>query len=96
VLPPGQAKRIPKGSHIALELHYTPDGTARSDRSCVGVYAAGPPRHPVLTGSALQPLLLIPPGAADYRVLAAKTLRPAGGAAQPVPAHARARQECGL
>jgi hypothetical protein len=79
VLPPGQAKRIPKGARIALELHYTPDGAAHSDRSCVGVvYAAGPPTHPVLTGSALQPLLLIPPGAADYRVLASRTFdRPA-------------------
>jgi thiol-disulfide isomerase/thioredoxin len=78
-LPPGEAKRIPKGARIAFELHYTPNGTACSDRSYVGlVYADGPPRHPVLTGSAMQPLLLIPPGAANYRVTASRKFnRPA-------------------
>jgi thiol-disulfide isomerase/thioredoxin len=78
-LPPGQAKRIPKGARIAFELHYTPNGTACSDRSFVGlVYAKEPPRHRVLTGSVLQPLLLIPPGVADHCVVASKTFnRPA-------------------
>jgi hypothetical protein len=79
VLPPGQAKRIPKGARIAFELHYTPNGTATEDRSRVGlVYAKQPPQHPVYTGSAMQPLLLIPPGAADHRVVAKRTFeRPA-------------------
>jgi thiol-disulfide isomerase/thioredoxin len=79
VLSPGQAKRIAKGARIAFELHYAPNGTACSDRSYVGlVYAPGPPRHPVLTGSAMQPLLLIPPGAANFRVTATRTFdRPA-------------------
>jgi hypothetical protein len=78
-LPPGQAKHIPRGARIAFELHYTPNGTACSDRSYVGlVYAKEPPRHPVRTGSAMQPLLLIPPGAADHRVAATRTFeRPA-------------------
>jgi mono/diheme cytochrome c family protein len=78
-LPPGQAKLIPKGARIAFEMHYTPNGTACSDRSRVGlVYAKGPPRHRVLTGSALQPFLLIPPGVADQCVVATKTFnRPA-------------------
>jgi mono/diheme cytochrome c family protein len=79
VLPPGQAKRIPKGARIAFELHYTPNGAATEDRSRVGVvYAKGPPAHPVYTGSAMQALLLIPPGAADHRVVATRTFeRPA-------------------
>ena len=78
-LPPGQAKHIPKGARIAFELHYTPNGTACSDRSYVGlVYAKEKPPHPVLTGSAMQPLLLIPPGAANFRVTATRTFdRPA-------------------
>jgi hypothetical protein len=79
VLSPGQAKRIPRGARIAFELHYTPNGTACSDRSRVGlIYAKEPPRYPVLTGSALQPLLLIPPGVSNYRVTASRTFdRPA-------------------
>jgi hypothetical protein len=73
-LPAGFAKRIPKGARIALEMHYTPTGTACWDRSCVGlVFTKGPPQHRVLTGSVLQPLLLIPPGAADHCVVATKT-----------------------
>jgi hypothetical protein len=79
ILPPGQAKRIPRGARIAFELHYTPNGSACSDRSRVGlIYAKEPPRHQVLSGSAMQPLLLIPPGAADFRVVASRTFdRPA-------------------
>ena len=74
ILPPGQAKRIPKGARIVFEMHYTPNGTAARDRSCVGfLYATERPRHRVLTGSVMQPLLLIPPRAANYRVMATKT-----------------------
>jgi len=78
-LPAGEAKRIPKGARIAFEMHYTPNGTACSDRSCVGlVYAKETLRHQVLTGSAMQFILLIPPGAANHRVVATKTFdRPA-------------------
>ncbi len=73
-LPGGQAKRIPKGARIALEMHYTPNGTAAEDRSYVGViYAKEPPRQPVLTGSAMQAFLLIPPGVARHRVVASRT-----------------------
>jgi hypothetical protein len=79
VLPPGQAKRIQKGARIALELHYTPNGAACADRSRVGlIYAAKPPQHQVFTGSAMQPLLLIPPGAASQKFVAFKRFdRPA-------------------
>jgi thiol-disulfide isomerase/thioredoxin len=73
VLPPGQAKRIPKGARIAIELHYTPNGAACSDRSCVGlIYAAKPPEHQVFTGSAMQLLLLVRPGAAQQKFVAVK------------------------
>ena len=73
ILPPGEAKRIPKGARIALELHYTPNGIPGSDRSYVGmIYAAKPPEHQVLTGSAMQPILLVRPGADTQRFTAVK------------------------
>jgi thiol-disulfide isomerase/thioredoxin/mono/diheme cytochrome c family protein len=76
ILPPGQAKHIPKGSRIAFELHYQPNGTACTDRSYVGlVYAKEPPVHHVRTGSAMQPLLAIPPGVANSRQVAARTFK---------------------
>src|SRR5205823_3490953 len=64
---------------IALELHYTANGTAVEDRSCVGlVYAKGPPRHQVMQGTAMKALLLIPPGKANYKVVATRKFdRPA-------------------
>ena len=79
VRPPGYAKRIPSGARLALEVHYTPSGTACTDRSRVGLfYAKGPPRHRVRSGNVTQPLLAIPPGAADHRVAATRTFdRPA-------------------
>ena len=79
VLPPGEAKLIPKGARVALELHYTPNGTACADRSCVGfIYSKEPPKHQVLTGSAMQPLFLLRPNLADQRITASRKFdRPA-------------------
>jgi mono/diheme cytochrome c family protein len=79
VMPPDQAKRIPKGARIAFEMHYTPNGTACSDRSYVGlIYAKEPPRHQVLSGIVMQLLVMIPPGASNQRIEASKTFdRPA-------------------
>jgi hypothetical protein len=79
ILPPDQGKRIPKGARIAFEMHYTPNGTACTDQSCVGlIYAKSRPKHQVLAGSVMQLFLMIPPGAPDYRVVASQTFeRPA-------------------
>jgi mono/diheme cytochrome c family protein/peroxiredoxin len=73
IMPPSQAKRIPKGARLAFEMHYTPNGTACEDRSCCGlIYAQGPPRHQVLSGAVMQLLFRIPPGAEDHVVSATK------------------------
>src|SRR5262249_22248184 len=59
----GMAKRIPKGSRLVFELHYVPDGKARSDRSCIGLYyTKEPPPHEVFGGLAVNWAFLIPPG----------------------------------
>jgi peroxiredoxin/mono/diheme cytochrome c family protein len=42
VLPEGTARYIPAGSKLAFQMHYTPNGTAQSDRSYVGVKFADP------------------------------------------------------
>jgi thiol-disulfide isomerase/thioredoxin/mono/diheme cytochrome c family protein len=70
-LPAGTAKRIPKGSRLVFEMHYVPNGKARTDRSRIGlVYAKGPPRHEVFGGLAVNWAFLIPPGAGNHRVTA--------------------------
>ena len=40
MLPDGMAKLIPAGSKLVFQMHYTPNGTAQEDRSCVGLIFA--------------------------------------------------------
>jgi hypothetical protein len=39
-LPPGSAKRIPAGSDIVFEMHYTPNGSPQTDRTEIGLIFA--------------------------------------------------------
>ena len=51
-------------------MHYTPNGTAQSDRSMVGlIFAKEPPKHIVRTRTILNRSFAIPPGAANYKVV---------------------------
>jgi len=69
MLEPGQAKLIKAGSDLVLEIHYTTNGTASTDRSRFGlVFAKEPPRERVLTVSATNGKFKIPPGDPNYRV----------------------------
>src|SRR5262249_1371097 len=44
---PGTAKRVPAGSKLVFEVHYTPTGTSQTDRSSVGIiFAKKPPERP--------------------------------------------------
>jgi peroxiredoxin len=73
VLQPGQAKKIPKGAWLVFQMHYTPDGVERKDRSSVGlIFAKQPPKYEVRTRGVAQRLLLIPPGAKNYEALSRK------------------------
>jgi hypothetical protein len=69
ILPPGQAKLIKAGSDLVLEIHYTTNGTASTDRSKFGlVFAKQPPKERVLTLSATNGMFKIPPGDPNYKV----------------------------
>ena len=71
---PGMAKRIPKGSSLVFQVHYTTNGTAGSDRSRIGlIFAKEPPKREVRTGMILNPLFAIPPGAANHEIQAEAT-----------------------
>ncbi len=68
VYPEGFAKKLPKGSRLKFQMHYTPNGTATTDRTRVGViYAKEPPRHEVRVAGIVNARISIPPGAADHR-----------------------------
>jgi hypothetical protein len=68
ILPPGLAKKIPAGSKLIFEMHYTPNGTAQKDRSSLGlVFAKGPVRE-VHTVPIFNAFFRIPAGADNHRV----------------------------
>ena len=67
--PDGVAKFIPAGSDLVLQMHYTPNGTAGSDQTSVGmVFAKQPPKQRVLTLQLTNHTFIIPPRTDDYRV----------------------------
>jgi hypothetical protein len=75
VLPPGHALRLPKGSSLVFQVHYTPIGEATSDRSTLGlIFAKEPPKVPLMSMALVNGGLHIPAGAADHRVDAEMTV----------------------
>jgi peroxiredoxin len=70
ILRDGEAKFIPAGSKLVFQVHYTPNGTVQTDRSCIGLVFADPKtvRKEVRSDAALNFQFRIPPGAANYRV----------------------------
>jgi hypothetical protein len=73
--PEGMAKKIPAGSDMVLQLHYTPGGKAVQDRTAVGVVFARPvPRKRILTLQLHATDFVIPAGERNYKVSASGTL----------------------
>ena len=68
--PPGMAKRIPAGAELIFQMHYTPNGSPQEDLSQIGLILAEPETitHQVMTSSAVNRRLEIPPYAADYSI----------------------------
>jgi hypothetical protein len=67
---PGTALRVPAGSKLLFQLHYTPNGTATTDLSCVGFKFADPKtvKRPARGGAAINAAFVIPPGAGNHEV----------------------------
>ena len=70
--PAGMAKRIPAGSQLVFQVHYTPVGSEQVDLSQLGLVFIDPDKvtHEVKTTSAVKRKLDIPPNDPDYRVSA--------------------------
>jgi mono/diheme cytochrome c family protein len=67
MLPPGFAKRLPAGSKLSFQIHYTPNGKATEDQLKIGlIFATEEPRNEVHVAAVAQPRLNIPPGAANH------------------------------
>lgn len=69
VLSDGHAKLIPAGSKLVFQMHYTPNGSTTTDRSCVGLKFcdAKDVKHQVGTDQAGNRGIRIPPGEANYK-----------------------------
>jgi peroxiredoxin len=70
VSPKGWAKKIPAGSKLVFEMHYTPIGTPQQDRSSVGLIYLDEKEvtHQLSTAGASNPRFEIPPHDPNYRV----------------------------
>jgi hypothetical protein len=69
VFRPGTALRLPPGATIELQMHYTANGTAGTDRTRVGmIFADEPPAHEIRASQFLNAQFTIPAGSADHRV----------------------------
>ncbi|MBX3437141.1 MAG: redoxin domain-containing protein [Planctomycetaceae bacterium] len=67
--PAGMAKRIPAGSLLVFQVHYTPIGTEQQDQSRLGMVFVNPDdvTHEVRSVSAVNAQIKIPPYDGDYR-----------------------------
>jgi peroxiredoxin len=69
ILRPGIAKKIPAGSDLVFEMHYTPNGLPAKDRSRVGlIFARQPPKFELRVAAIINPMFRIPPGDDNYKV----------------------------
>jgi hypothetical protein len=63
VYPKGFARKLPKGSQLHFQIHYTPNGTATEDLTQVAfVFADREPENEVKTASLVNTWFEIPPG----------------------------------
>lgn len=66
---PGVGKRIPAGSDLVFQIHYTPNGKAVRDQGRIGmVFAKEPPAARSVTLMPANLSFKIPPGDPNYRV----------------------------
>ena len=73
---PGTAKRIPAGSTIVLQIHYSRSGAAEKDRSRIGlIFSKEPPEKTVRTKPVANYHFQIPPGVENHEVTSCFTFK---------------------
>ena len=80
-VPPAHARRIPAGSKLVFQMHYTPNGERQSDLSKVGLLFAEEPEveHELYTVVGIDQDFEIPPQASNHRVDGRVAYYPANG-----------------
>jgi Ca2+-binding EF-hand superfamily protein/peroxiredoxin/mono/diheme cytochrome c family protein len=65
--PDSYAKKLPKGSRLLFQMHYTPNGTATEDQTRIGVvFAKQPPQYEVRVVGVANTGIRIPPEAGHH------------------------------
>lgn len=74
--PKGAAIKVPAGSRLVFQLHYTPIGRVTSDRTKCGIVFAkdDPITHEIIADSVIGNGFAIPPGCSNYQFVARKKL----------------------
>ena len=68
IFPEGTAKRIPRGAELLFQVHYTPTGRIRTDRSKVGfIFAKTKPTREAFTLGIANADLILPPARIEHR-----------------------------
>ena len=75
VCPPGMAKKVPAGSDLVLQLHYTSRDVSTADQTKIGlVLKSDDPQYRILTLQMGADNFVIPPGDPDYQVRVSGTM----------------------
>ena len=88
-----QARRVPAGSKLVFQMHYTPTGRSEEDQTQIGIWFADESKvkEEVLTGILLNQNFEIPPNTAEYRVEAALSGFPEGSRLLSLTPHMHVR-----
>ena len=75
IFQPGSAIRLPAGTTLVFQMHYTANGKAATDRSKIGfVFANEPPKQETIIAALVNQNFTLPAGAANTRVDAEMTI----------------------
>ena len=92
-MPPGHARRVPAGSRLVFQMHYTTNGTEQEDLSKVGVIFADPKdvTDEVITLIGIDQEFEIPPQAANHDVKGRVRWMPKDGKLLAIAPHMHVR-----
>ena len=69
VYAPGDAMKVPAGSTLILQVHYTANGKGETDQSSVGmIFAKEPPQREIHNSAIMNPMMKIGAGVADQAI----------------------------
>ena len=75
IFPEGTAKRIPKGVDLMFQVHYTPTGRIKTDRSKVGfIFSKTKPKREAFTLGIANADLILPAGSGNVEVASSKVM----------------------